>query len=61
MENTLRNTFEGLKEGLSRRRCSDAGVTEASADSIRLSRVGMALKNIPNWDNKIGPLYSNIN
>lgn len=60
MENMLRNTFEGLKEGLGRR-YSDAVVTEASADSIRLSRVGMALKNIPNWDNKTRPLYSNIN
>lgn len=44
MKNTLRNTFEGLKKGLDRRRYSDTVAKKASADSIRISRVGMALR-----------------
>lgn len=48
MESPLRNTFKRLKEGLDRRRYSGAVATEALADSIRISGIGMALKNIPN-------------
>lgn len=60
MENILRNTFQDVK-GLGRRRYSDTVATEQPADFTRIFGVGMIFKNIPNRDNKTGPLYSNIN
>lgn len=60
LENNLRNTFQEVK-GLGRRRYSDIVATEQPADLTRIFGVRMIFKNIPNWENKTGPLYFNIN
>ena len=60
MENHIGNAIKGVKEGPGRRRYSDTVAIEASADSTKISGVGMALKSIPNSNNKTGPLYPTL-